>query len=80
MQSKKADQSCVVRPEARAREFVVVARLILSRKKPQRKQVSAFPLRIEGEHVIVLVTDTRPESGCDLGPSKAKPSFRGVEA
>jgi len=39
--SRTADQSCIVCPEARAREFIVMARLILLRKKSERKRVPA---------------------------------------
>lgn len=41
MQARKTDQCFAIRPEARAREFKVVARLILSKKKPKGNRICA---------------------------------------
>ena len=60
-QSTRADQGLAVRPEARAREFEVVARLIPSGKKPKGNQGSAFR-KIEAASLNAQVTVLRPET------------------
>ena len=57
----QADQNCIVRHEARAKEFMIVARLIPSRKKPQRKRGGAIR-KDEAASVITQVTIVRPEA------------------
>ena len=72
-------QCLAVRPETRAREFAVVARLTAYGRKPKRKRVPAVPQGIRGRVLIVPKSQTPDLKPDDLSLCRLKPSFRGVE-
>ena len=57
---KDASQRSVLRREARAREFVAVARLTVFKQVAVGKPIGAQLLR--GTELVALVTATRPET------------------
>ena len=61
--SSKVIQCPVIRPETRARELMVVARLISYGEEPQRKQMLTVPQWGEEQGVnSAQVTNVRPET------------------
>jgi hypothetical protein len=72
------DQCCLVRPEARAREFMLVARLRFydrSRRETDFAQLARVR-RYMLTRVESLASDPKP---CDLSLGRLKPDFRRVE-
>ena len=70
-------QCLVVRPEARAREFIVVARLRVLSSEPKRKRFRAGNEAESFKQLESLRYDLKPD---DLFLGKAKPSSKRVEA
>ena len=70
-------QCLAVRPETRAGEYTVVARLIPYGKEPQRKRVPAIHMR--GWVCIVPKSHTYDLKPDDLFLCRLKSSFRGME-
>lgn len=76
---RRADRCCIVRPEARAREFVVVARLILLREQSKRKRRHAAALCSQVPRMKMRKSQTQDLKRCDLRLDKMKSLFREME-
>ena len=75
--STETDQRHIVRPEARPREYIAVARLIVLSKKPKGNQDRA---RKEAVSTNLLKSQRYDLKPSDLCLGKVKSPFRGMEA
>lgn len=67
-QATESDQRCSVRPEARAREFVHVARVNLLRVYSQGNRIDRNTARCEGRHVKCVVSHAHQTRSLEIHP------------